>query len=83
VILNAGALDLNGNSQGVDMISMTNGILRNSADTTSSTLTVAGTGGSHPTNAITLTGASCTFDTPPTNADLQVGRADQRQPAAS
>jgi autotransporter-associated beta strand protein len=72
VILNTGVLDLNGNDQGVDMIHMTNGVVRNSAATTSQTLTVAGTGGNHPTNAITLSGANCQFDVPPSDASLNI-----------
>jgi autotransporter-associated beta strand protein len=72
VILNTGALDLNGHDEAVDMISMTNGVLRNSAPGTLSTLTITGTTGAHATNAITLSGANCQFDTPTADESLTV-----------
>jgi len=72
VILNTGTLDLNGQSQAVDMISMTNGVLLNSAPGSYSVVTVTGTGGNHPTNAITLTGANCGFAVPSVDSLLEV-----------
>ncbi|MBW8864995.1 MAG: autotransporter-associated beta strand repeat-containing protein, partial [Verrucomicrobia bacterium] len=72
VILNTGVLDLNAQSQGVDMISMTNGVLRNSASGSYSIVTVAGTGGTHPTNAITLTGTNCQFDITTADSTLEL-----------
>jgi autotransporter-associated beta strand protein len=72
VILNTGVLDLNGHDEAVDMISMTNGVLRNSAAGTIARLTILGTAGAHPTNAVTLTGANCELDVPPSDALLAV-----------
>jgi autotransporter-associated beta strand protein len=54
------------------MISMTNGMLLNSAPSAGSVLTVAGTGGSHPTNAITLTGPNCQFQVSSADATLEL-----------
>jgi len=72
VILNSGILDMYGNSQAVDMISMTNGVLRESAPGSTSTLTITGTLGTHPTNAITLNGTNCGFDVPPVDGNLNI-----------
>jgi autotransporter-associated beta strand protein len=72
VILDSGGLDLNGHDQGLDMIGMTNGVLRNSAAGSSPTVTIIGTAGTHPTNAITLSGANCQFDVPTVDANLNV-----------
>jgi len=46
--------------------------LRNSAAGTLSTLTITGTTGTHATNAITLSGANCQFDTPTADESLTV-----------
>jgi autotransporter-associated beta strand protein len=71
--LNAGGvLDLNSQSQTLDMLSMTNGVLRNGASSTTSTLTIVGTVGVHPTNAVTLTGVSNVFDVPAVDATLNI-----------
>jgi autotransporter-associated beta strand protein len=35
-------------------------------------LTITGTGGTHTTNAVTLTGANCVFDVPPVDATLEI-----------
>jgi autotransporter-associated beta strand protein len=71
--LNAGGvLDLNGNSETLDMLGMTNGVLRNGAPSSSSVLTIVGTAGVHPTNAVTLTGATNAFDVPAGDASLEI-----------
>ncbi len=71
--LNAGGvLDMNGNSETLDMLGMTNGVLRNGASASTSTLTIVGTTGVHPTNAVTLNGVSNVFDVPPADAVLTV-----------
>jgi autotransporter-associated beta strand protein len=71
--LNAGGvLDLNGQNETVDMLSMTNGVLRNGASATTSTLTIVGTAGVHPTNAVTLDGVTNVFDVPAADAVLIV-----------
>lgn len=71
--LNAGGvLDLNGQAQTLDMLAMTNGVLRNGASATTSTLTIVGTAGVHPTNAVTLDGVTNVFDVPAADAVLNV-----------
>jgi fibronectin-binding autotransporter adhesin len=67
-----GVLDLNGQSETLDMLSITNGILRNGASGTTSTLTIAGTTGAHPTNTLTLNDVNCQFDVPAVNAELDI-----------
>jgi autotransporter-associated beta strand protein len=63
---------LNGQNQTLDMLSMTNGVLRNGFSGGNSILTIVGTAGVHPTNAVTLTGLSNVFDVPPADAVLDV-----------
>jgi len=63
---------LNGQSQTLDMLAMTNGVLRNGASGTTSTLTIVGTAGAHPTNAVTLNGVNCQFDVPAADAALSL-----------
>jgi fibronectin-binding autotransporter adhesin len=71
--LNAGGvLDLNGQTQTLDMLGMTNGVLRNSATGTVALLTILGTAGTHPTNALTLNDVNCQFDIPDTSAALNI-----------
>jgi autotransporter-associated beta strand protein len=72
VILNTGVLDVNGHDEAVDMVSMTNGVLRNGASSTTATLSILGTAGAHATNAVTLTGVSNGFDVPAVDATLNV-----------
>jgi fibronectin-binding autotransporter adhesin len=73
VVLNSGgAFDMNGQNETVDLVSMTDGILRNGLSGSTSTLTVLQTAGSHPTNAITLNDVDCQFDVPATDAVLNV-----------
>ncbi|EEF60581.1 beta strand repeat-containing protein [Pedosphaera parvula] len=67
-----GVLDLNGRSETLDMLSITNGILRNGASGTLSTLTIVGTTGVHPTNTLTLNDVNCQFDVPPADAELDI-----------
>jgi len=67
-----GVLDLNGQSETLDMLSMTNGVLRNGASATTSTLTIVGTAGAHPTNAVTLNDVNNVFAVPPSDAVLAV-----------
>jgi autotransporter-associated beta strand protein len=70
--LSSGAVfDLNGQSESLDMLTMTNSTLRNSSVGGNSTLTIVGTAGTHPTNAVTLTGVN-QLDVPDTNAVLTV-----------
>jgi autotransporter-associated beta strand protein len=64
-ILNAGGvLDLNGQSEIVDGLSLTNGVLRNSANGSAAVLYIVGTPGAHPTNTITLNDVNNRFDVP-------------------
>jgi autotransporter-associated beta strand protein len=71
--LNAGGvLDMNGQTEALDMLAMTNGVLRNSAPSSFSTLNLPGDGGSHPTNAITLYGNNNIFDVPTADAELDI-----------
>ncbi|MDB6018813.1 MAG: Autotransporter-associated beta strand repeat protein [Pedosphaera sp.] len=67
-----GVLDLNGRSETLDMLSITNGILRNGAGGTISALTIVGTTGAHPTNTLTLTDVNCQFDVPAADAELDI-----------
>lgn len=63
--LNAGGvLDLNGDTETVGLLSMTNGVLRNGAAAKVSTLTTA--------NAVILTGPDNVFDVPAADAELDV-----------
>lgn len=55
---------MNGNSEAVDMLAMTNGVLRNSLAGSQSTLTVTPTGGAHDTNAVILNSGNNVFDVP-------------------
>jgi fibronectin-binding autotransporter adhesin len=67
-----GVLDLNGRSETLDMLSITNGILRNGAGGTISTLTIVGTTGVHATNTLTLNDVNCRFDVPAADAELDI-----------
>jgi fibronectin-binding autotransporter adhesin len=69
--LNAGGvLDLFGHTEGLDMLGVTNSVLRNSSDFTEAVLTIPGTTGSHPTNSLSLIGL-CLFDVT-NNAQLDI-----------
>lgn len=71
--LNAGGiLDMNGKNETLDMLSMTNGVLRNSLAGYWSTLTIAPTGGAHDTNAVILSDANNVLDVPSNDAGLYV-----------
>jgi autotransporter-associated beta strand protein len=72
-ILNAGGvLDLNGQSEIVDGLSLTNGVLRNSANGSAAVLYIVGTPGAHPTNAITLNDVNNRFDVPLVDGILNI-----------
>lgn len=71
--LNAGGvLDLNGQSEAVDMLSLTNGIVRNGASGSQSILTIAGNIGNHPTNSLILNDMNNQFDVPTADAELDI-----------
>jgi autotransporter-associated beta strand protein len=71
--LNAGGvLDLNGNTETLDMLSMTNGVLRNSAVGATAILTVATNANSALAGILTLTGTSNVFDVPDSASLLQI-----------
>jgi len=65
-------LDLNGLSQTLDMLSVTNGVLRNGASSSQSILTIAGTAGAHPTNSLILNDVNNVFDVPAVDAELDI-----------
>jgi autotransporter-associated beta strand protein len=72
-ILNAsGILDMDGSSEIVDGLTITNGVLRNSNPGTISTLTVTPTAGTHATNAVILGDVNNLFDVPPADAELDI-----------
>jgi fibronectin-binding autotransporter adhesin len=71
-LCSGGVLDLNGRTETLDMLSITNGILRNGASGTISTLTIVGTTGVHPTNTLTLNDVNCQFDVPAADAELDI-----------
>jgi len=68
-----GVLDLNGQSEYVDMTWMNNGVLRNAQSASTSTLNIQNyTPSGFPVRAITLQGMNCLFDTPPVDAILNI-----------
>ncbi len=72
-ILNAGGvLDMDGSSEIVDGLTITNGVLRNSNPGTISTLTVTPTAGVHATNAVILGDVNNLFDVPTSDAELDI-----------
>lgn len=74
VVNSGGAFDMNGQNETIDLVTMSNGIVRNGMSSSTSTLTVAQTttAASHPTNAITLNGGNCYFDVPSADAALNL-----------
>ncbi len=67
-----GVLDMNGQGETVDGLSLTNGVLRNGSAGTVSTLTIITTGGVHDTNAVILADVNNLFDVPDSGAELDV-----------
>jgi autotransporter-associated beta strand protein len=72
-----GVFDLNGQSETVDGLTMTNGVLRNASAGTVSTLTITPTLGAHGTNAIILgdVNNNNTFNVPTADAELDINGA--------
>ena len=72
-ILNAGGvLDMDGQTETVDGLTMTNGVLRSSLAGTIATLTVTPTAGVHDTNAVILGDINNIFDVPTSDAELDI-----------
>jgi autotransporter-associated beta strand protein len=69
-----GVFDLNGQSQTLDGLTMTNGVLRNGFSGTICALTITPTAGVHGTNAIILgdVNNNNTFDVPTADAELDI-----------
>jgi fibronectin-binding autotransporter adhesin len=67
LVLGGGTVDLNGDSETITTLTFNSGTLRNSAPTTTSTLTA--------TNTFNLVGANCAFDVTTADSSLTINRA--------
>ena len=77
VVLNSGGIfDMNGQNETVDLVTMNNGVLRNSLATSVSTLTILQTppvgATPHATNALTLATGDNSLDVPSADASLNL-----------